>query len=372
MTTWDVIVAGAGPAGAVAAVILARAGARVLLLERARFPRPKLCGDTVNPGAVAILRALGLDNVLDDAIAVGGMVITGEPRVEVRAAYPDGVAGRALPRTVLDQRLASAAADAGAVLDEGTLVRGPVLNDGCVTGVDTLRNGRVTRLNARVVIAADGHHSRLARALGLSQSARAPRRWALGGIFEGVGGVGTFGEMHVRSRRYIGISPMPDGLVNVCGVMEDGRTLTGPGALQDLVGRDALLRERFAGAHPVGRPTLLGPLAVDAAAAGTPGLLLAGDAAGFIDPMTGDGLRFAFEGARLAACETRRVLEHGWMDAHLRLQAARRRAFAAKWRFNRALRTLVSVPPSVYGAAMAARLAPGLLRQAIHYAGDVP
>src|SRR5688500_1721758 len=57
---WDVVIAGAGPAGSITATLLARAGARVLLLDRARFPREKLCGDTVNPGTVARLRALSL------------------------------------------------------------------------------------------------------------------------------------------------------------------------------------------------------------------------------------------------------------------------------------------------------------------------
>ena len=58
--TYDVVVAGAGPAGCIAAIVLARGGARVLLLDRARFPRDKLCGDTLNPGALAVLRRLAL------------------------------------------------------------------------------------------------------------------------------------------------------------------------------------------------------------------------------------------------------------------------------------------------------------------------
>src|SRR5205085_3451134 len=76
---FDVIVCGAGPAGAVAATVVARGGARVLLLDRARFPREKLCGDTINPGTVALLRRLRLDAALDaPAIPVDGMVVSGE------------------------------------------------------------------------------------------------------------------------------------------------------------------------------------------------------------------------------------------------------------------------------------------------------
>src|SRR5262249_53857463 len=110
---------------------------------------------------------------------------------------------------------------------------------------------------------------------------------------------------------------------------------------------------------------------VESSGCGIPGLLLAGDAAGFIDPMTGDGLRFAFRGAELAAAEALRFLEHGNTDAHERLAAARRREFTAKWRFNRALRSLVGSPVCVRMAAHGASLAPQVLRQAIRYAGDL-
>jgi flavin-dependent dehydrogenase len=368
----DVIVAGAGPAGTIAALVLARAGARVRVLERMRFPRPKLCGDTVNPGAVALLRELQLERVLEGALPIRGMLITGEPRVTVRGSYPEGVEGRSLPRTVLDERLARAAAAEGAAIEEGVLVRGPLHDeDGRVIGVRALREGRDLTMTAQIVIGADGHHSRLARALALSGSPRAPRRWALGAVFAGVEGLRDAGEMHVRVGHYIGIAPMPGGLANVCAVSEGGQTLTGPAALSRLLANDPLLVGRFTHATMVGTPMMLGPLAVDSRAAGVPGLLLAGDAAGFIDPMTGDGLRFAFAGARLAAEEARRVLEHGWEDAHRRLQKVRQTTFGRKWRFNRTLRALVAVPATVYGAALASRVAPGVLRRAVCYAGDV-
>jgi menaquinone-9 beta-reductase len=102
-----------------------------------------------------------------------------------------------------------------------------------------------------------------------------------------------------------------------------------------------------------------------------PGLLLAGDAGGFVDPMTGDGLRFALRGGELAALEEVRALEHGSADAHLRLLAARRRDFAHKWRFNRSLRTLVAFPGAVRAAGYGARVAPALLQRVIRYAGDL-
>jgi flavin-dependent dehydrogenase len=100
------------------------------------------------------------------------------------------------------------------------------------------------------------------------------------------------------------------------------------------------------------------------------GLLLAGDAAGFIDPMTGDGLSFALRGGELAAAAALRALERGWAGVHAQLVEDRRRAFAGKWRFNRALRSLVASPSAVRTAAAAARIAPGAVRAVIARAGD--
>ncbi len=118
------------------------------------------------------------------------------------------------------------------------------------------------------------------------------------------------------------------------------------------------------------RPVVLGPLAVDTRDRSIDGLLLAGDAAGFIDPMTGDGLRFAIRGAELAAAAAVEVLAHGWSGVHARLAYARRTEFAGKWRFNRSIRSLAASPSAVAVATAGARLAPAMLRRAMIYAGD--
>src|SRR5215208_5100217 len=95
----DVLIVGAGPAGVVAGTVLARAGARVRILDRATFPRDKLCGDTVNPGALARLDALGLGAAVHaHGLRVDGMLVTGEHGVAIEGRYPDDVYGRAIVR----------------------------------------------------------------------------------------------------------------------------------------------------------------------------------------------------------------------------------------------------------------------------------
>ena len=159
--------------------------------------------------------------------------------------------------------------------------------------------------------------------------------------------------MHIRRGRYIGVAPVAGGSTNVCLVkpsepgtpsfadpatmlLQRARARSAAGAIAS--GGRALLRP----------PVVLGPLAVETSDGSIDGLLLAGDAPGFIDPMTGDGLRFAVRGGELAAPRRAR-------RARARLErrprggfaAPRRQEFGAKWRFNRALRALVGAPLAI-------------------------
>jgi flavin-dependent dehydrogenase len=385
-----VLIVGAGPAGAVAALVLARAGARVRLVDRATFPRDKLCGDTVNPGTLARLKSLGLAADIEArGLKVAGMLVTGERGVAIEGRYPDGVYGRAIVRRDLDWRLLQAAIDAGCEFEPGVSVRGAFVTDDrtghVVRGVTIGGKGGGLRVDARVTIAADGRRSTIAFGLGLARHPPRPRRWAIGAYYENfANGVrpeadrglspAILGEMHVRRGRYIGVAPIPGALTNVCLVRPSrpgDAELRDPAALLSReLRRDPLLRDRAGDARVVGPPVVLGPLAVDATGATIDGLLLAGDAAGFIDPMTGDGLRFAVRGAELAAAAALRALDHGWRGVHDRFAAERRAEFGTKWRFNRALRALVASPRAVATAALGARLAPAVVQRAIAHAGD--
>ena len=376
---FDVVVAGAGPAGAVAALVLARAGARVRLVDRARFPRDKLCGDTVNPGAVAVLRRLGLDHTVACGLELAGMLVTGPGGVAVRGTYGgrDGAetVGRALVRREFDMALVEAAVAAGARFDDATHVRAPIIAEGSgglrVVGVElATARGAAESARAPVTVAADGRGSVVGVALGLASRPVRPRRWVVGGYYTDVDALGPYGEMHVRRGHFVGVAPLPGGLANVCVVSADRRRFADPAAfLHRVLSADVTLRDRFRTARLTAPVVSLGPLALDLRAAGAPGLLLAGDAAGFVDPMTGDGLRFALRGGELAARAALDALADG-SDRHERLTRWRQAEFGGKWRFNRAVRRLVAVPLALSVASAASAVAPAILRRAIRYAGD--
>jgi flavin-dependent dehydrogenase len=273
--------------------------------------------------------------------------------------------------------LLEAATKAGAEFDSGVVVRAPLMSAdrSRLAGVRVAARGDEHALHARLVIAADGRHSRLAFKLGLAHYAARPRRWAFGAYYSDVDGLTTCGEMHIRPDGYIGVARVPGGLTNVCVVRELGSAFRAHRVetehlVHDAVMRDHALRDRFARARRVTPVTVLGPLAVESSGAGLPGLLIAGDAAGFIDPMTGDGLRFAIRGAELAAAYARRELESGSAMCG-ELMAARRREFAGKWRVNTLLRALVASPRAIRVVAPLAAVWKTPVRALIAISGDV-
>ncbi len=375
----DVIVVGAGPAGTIAALVLARGGARVRLIDRARFPRPKLCGDSLNPGALATLaRVVDLAPLVALGQPVHGMRISGVGGATVCGRYPAGVAGLSIPRLTLDAWLVAEACRAGVVFDDGLAVRGVSQGADGATGVTVSTGGGQRHLPARLVIGADGRGSVVARQFGLAHVPRRPRRWAMGAYAEGVAGMDPhLGEMHVRAGRYLGLAPVAGGLTNVCLVVsyEQARAqVRAPWAsIRAAMTGDPLLGDRFERAVPVTAPVVLGPLAVDVTAPGQRGVLLAGDAAGFIDPMTGDGMRLALAGGLEAAHVAGEVLA-GRLDrdrAVAELERRRQVAFAGKWRFNRSLRALVGFDHALSAATLAARAWPAPFEAVVRFAADV-
>src|SRR5262245_35899356 len=150
----DVLVVGGGPAGAIAGLVLARAGVRVRIVDRATFSRDKLCGDTVNPGALEDLRRLGAAETVEaHGLPVAGMIVSGENGDVVEGRYPDGLHGRAIVRRDLDWQLLRRAIDAGCTFDPGVIVRRAIVSERAgreaVSAIVAGAGGRERRFEAR-------------------------------------------------------------------------------------------------------------------------------------------------------------------------------------------------------------------------------
>ena len=302
---WDVAVVGAGPAGSATALLLARAGARVLLVDRARFPREKPCSEYLSPESTRVLERLGSD-VLAAVAAASPARLTG---MKVVAPSGTGVVGRfetfsfALPRTRFDMILRNAAEAAGVEVRERVRVEELVYDGGAVGGVVARDGGRGTReaYRARIVVGADGLRSVVARRLGMVHTA-GPRRMAFTAHVADVHDVHDLGEMHVGRPGYVGLGPIGNGVTTVALVVPLAEARRGDRFFTEL-NRFPGVAGRFDARRMVRRVLATGPFArwSRRPVAGGGGALLVGVAADFFDPFTGQGIYSALRGAELAA-----------------------------------------------------------------------
>ncbi|MGH7522166.1 MAG: NAD(P)/FAD-dependent oxidoreductase [Gemmatimonadales bacterium] len=345
-TRWDAIVVGAGPAGSATALLLARAGSRVLLLDRARFPREKPCSEYLSPESTRVLGRLGED-VLATVAAAAPAQLTG---MKVVAPSGAAVVGRfetfsfALPRTRFDTILRASAEAAGAEVREGMKVEEVLYDDGAVGGVVAREtgNGKRETLRARVVVGADGLRSVVAQRLGKVFTSP-PRRIAFTAHVADARGVHDLGEMHVGRPGYVGLGPIGGGVTTVALVLPLSEARRGGRFFEEL-NRFPGVAGRFDARRVVRRVLATGPFARwsrrPVAAGG--GALLVGDAADFFDPFTGQGIYSALRGAELAAAA---ILDWLTTGASLRQYArARRREFTGKWLLERLIGVAVGWP----------------------------
>jgi geranylgeranyl reductase family protein len=349
----DVLVVGAGPAGAAAALALAAQGRDVLLVESRSHPRPKACAEYASPRIVEELRRLGLNDQAwqQDALPLSGMrVIRGGDGVDIRYRDADGPRSAwGLDRTAFDATLVAHAVARGARLMERTAFqdvhwRGGVGGLGGRVKGATMRTADGRRsVRCRWLIGADGTRSRVAQRLSVERGVRAPRRLGLVAHYEAIPELAESGEMHVGPGWYVGLAPLAGGRLNVgMALPMDGSepqtaedqfqaAIDGiPAVAARLQGRKRLTRIR--GASPIGHRV--------ARAAGR-GWMLIGDAAGFIDPFTGEGIYRALRSAR-AAAEALATDDEG---AAARYLAARRHAFAAKDALTWLVQGMLAAPP---------------------------
>jgi len=353
----------------------------VVLADAARFPRDKICGEGISPEAWRLLDLMGAGERVRalrphplrgmQLTAPDGTTFSGEYRGRTRP-------GLALRRLALDAVLIEAARAAGADVREGTRVTGLVERCGAVGGVVADDGGGPREMLCRVVVGADGRHSVVARRLGLLREHRRLRRFAVRGYWEGVDGLAERGEMHVARGAYCGVAPLSSTLANVTFVL-DRRAMASAGG--DLEGfyRESLRRrwprlaERLSHARLLDPPRALGPLALESRAVAAPGAVLVGDAAGFYDPFTGEGVTLALRTAELAAAAIDAALRETRNDPLPRLSSYERERDVAtrdKFRFNRMLQLIVAWPD--LANAIARRLArrSDLADQLVGIAGD--
>ena len=317
MKTADVVVAGGGPAGSAAAHALASAGADVVVLERARFPRDKSCGDGVTAHAVDILAEMGLRFESFGSKAVrtfGGRI--GGPSGETFAAMPPPQNGMrvecwVVPRLVLDEAIADCAVKAGAKLIQGASVTGVVRRaDGRCSGVEYDDGSGVQTLAAKVVIGADGAHSNVARSLRARPAPKRHMGFALRGYYDGVESLDEFLEIYYYDKRilpgYGWVFPTGPSEANVGVGIYAGELERSSRKLRDIldefVATEPNVKDRFRDAKPIGRP-IGWPLPVSTLHRPTvfEGAMLCGDAAALVDPLTGEGIWTALVSGRTAA-----------------------------------------------------------------------
>jgi menaquinone-9 beta-reductase len=314
----DVIVVGAGPAGSTTAYYLAQAGLDVLVLEKSRFPREKVCGDGLTPRGVKTLVAMGINvSEQDGWIRNQGLRVIGAgKRLELPwpelSSYPGY--GLVRPRTDLDEMLARRAQQAGARLLEGINVTGPVLDErsGRIAGVTAKTEDGEQTYRGRIIVAADGNSSRLSVAMGLRKRDDRPLGVAVRTYYQSPRHDDDYLESWLDLwdgdrllPGYGWIFGMGDGTSNV------GLGLLNTSAAFGHTDYHALLRKWLAGmpaewgfteenrTQPIRGAAL--PMGFNRTPHYYNGLLLVGDAGGMVNPFNGEGIAYAMESGEILA-----------------------------------------------------------------------
>lgn len=360
---YDVAIVGAGPAGAASALYLAGTGMRVVVVDREVFPRDKPCAEYLSPAAEPLLRELGVLDALEAShpsrlrgfriYAPNGTYFQGD-----FAATRDAngascfETGLAIPRLRLDAQLVKAARDAGVEVRERWRLA-QLTREGAIWTLTP--SPGAGPIQARLLIAADGLHSTVARRLGLHQPGRM-RKIALVAHMRGITNLGEYGEMHVAGRRYVGLAPLEPAsqgdLCNVAMVVDearDGRALAGrpQDFLLEALGSFPRLSSRLDNVRVERRTLAVSRICVKARRLSADGLLLVGDAGGYYDPFTGEGIYRALRTAQLASAVARDALVANTLDASYlaRYDRLQRAEFRGKRVIEMIIQSAVQVPP---------------------------
>jgi flavin-dependent dehydrogenase len=362
----DVLIIGAGPAGATAAALLARAGLSVQLVERKAFPRRKVCGACLSGGAVSALQKAGLANALDGAVPLGHFHVA----VKGQSATLPLVRSYALSRCRLDAALVREAIAAGTdFVDHTTAEFGPVEEQRRIVYVRLPQQKQATAIRASVVVVASGLSG-----LALSQEPElrtiaTPKArigaGAEGNLASSAYAPGTI-SMAIGRGGYVGVVRTETGAINVaaaldaCFVAEAG----GLGLAAEAIVRSAgFPAESLAGLDWAGTPRLTRHPAACAARR----VFLIGDAAGYVEPFTGEGIGWAIQSAQAAVPTVQRAATD-WSDRLIQEWGTIvRREIRRRQRLCRLIRAGLRCPPLVSGALRLLSVFPAAARPVLRH-----
>jgi menaquinone-9 beta-reductase len=356
----DVAIVGGGPAGLAAAIGAARRGLGVVVLEKGGWPRDKACGEGLMPSGLHALDRLGVRALLDphECAPFAGVRYVQEDGSFAEARFASSGGGLGIRRAALSDALVRRARELGVTLRAGATVRRlERLSDGVALHLDG-----DDALTAQLVIAADGLASPLRQAEGLDAPARGPRRFGLRQHFR-CAAWSPFVEVHFSNGLEAYVTPAGAARVGVAFLWEAGSARQ-PISFASLLDCFPVLRARLAGVAPDSEPRGAGPLLRRARARTADRLVLLGDAGGYVDAITGEGLSLAFHCAealtailpdaiaRGAARETLRAYEREFARAFRRYSLLTRGLLALSrrpWLRQRVVR-LLGRSPRLFGA----------------------
>jgi 2-polyprenyl-6-methoxyphenol hydroxylase-like FAD-dependent oxidoreductase len=310
----DVLIVGAGPAGSALGGLLAAEGIAVTIVDKQRHPRPKPCGELLNPGAVKLLAKMGLAGTLEElapARILGWIMCTpGAPPAVAR--YPNSATGLSVARSRLDATLANWAVQQGVTLVENTRVQSATISPRPTAHTIEADGSRAER-TARVIVGADGLNSLMASAIDPGRPAPGEPKLSLTAHMKGCLGEQAdhrgLGVLHVTDQATVGLAPISSSHQewNVTVVVDPRRFGRAVAADPELFHQGVLLKAlRDADLEPE-TPLVLsegpwasGPFDRPTRRVSARGMLLIGDASGYFDPLTGQGVYRALRSAELA------------------------------------------------------------------------
>lgn len=306
----DVLVIGAGPAGSSAAYWLARFGASVILADKARFPRDKPCGDGLTPGVEDMLISMGLGDFLHNH----GKPIQGihlfspeHPRTTIKFESPgeSNRRGWVIPRFLLDDALRRSASSAGALFLPDFSARAPIYKHSRLEGVLGKQGKQEIKIRTHLVIVATGANRTFIQSAGLCAFCP-PEALATRTYLEGLSNLDDFIQVYLDRGLIPGygwVFPTGEDRANIgCGVILNGRSAQ-EGSRQLRSCMRQFLRSLYGGKDPVHEKPKGYPIRSDFPSAPlvASGMLIVGEAAGLVDPITGEGIGLALRSGWLAA-----------------------------------------------------------------------